>query len=100
MLKRLLAIGVVGLGLGACTTTPEADLFVACHMLVATEQGLRPFKPKMSDDQIAIVQQSVNAAVPICTGGITDITDARAASRAVRLELARLLAVEAEVKGQ
>lgn len=100
VLSIALALLLMGGGLMGCagvTANTQTQLLLACQGFTRTELALRPFKPQMSESQVAIVRESINVAEPICTGD-GDLTDVTGALDLVRAKLRELVTVQNQVK--
>lgn len=95
----LLLVLLVPMLLVGCAGTPantQTQLLLACQGYGDAEKSLRPFKPKLSSGQVAVIRQSIEIAEPICTGE-GDLGDPQAALDLVRGKLRDLVTVQNEV---
>jgi hypothetical protein len=84
---------VVMLGLAACaTSSPQSALFVACRGYADALTALQPFKPQMAPGEIAVINQSIEIAKPLCSSDST--ANPQTAVDTVRAYLRQLVAIQ------
>ena len=57
----------LALFLSACATqSPQSALFVACRSYTDTLTALQPLKPRLSQGEVAVINESIKVAKPLC----------------------------------
>lgn len=104
MKLRLLILApilLVGCAVGGSGFTPEQELAVVCRGYASTLTAVVPFKPRMTEDQIAFVNQANVIVIPTCKKAATGQTvDPLLALDIVRDQLRQMLLIESQYKGE